>query len=160
MNIIYSILLLFSRHSVLNVQVFPLFSKHSQVKAVLSFPMKSAEEGSGLLPQVWTPDFCPLQMAAPPAGPKDSHQWLISTKGWESGTHGPLVFLLGSSTLLLLSPSCHAASYNLGACPLGRTKAGVSNLLASLGHTGRRKVVLVHTLNTLRHVLTNNLIMF
>ena len=26
--------------------------------------------------------------------------------------------------------------------------AGVSNLLASLGHTGRRKVVLGHTLNT------------
>ena len=33
--------------------------------------------------------------------------------------------------------------------------AGVSNLLASLGHTGRR-VVLGHTLNTLGHVITKN----
>ena len=32
--------------------------------------------------------------------------------------------------------------------------AGVSNLLASLGHTGRRRVVWGHTLNTLRHVIT------
>ena len=39
--------------------------------------------------------------------------------------------------------------------------AGVSNLLASLGHTGRRRVVLGHTLNTLQHVImhTQNLIM-
>ena len=32
--------------------------------------------------------------------------------------------------------------------------SGVSKLLASLGHTGRRKVVLGHTLNTLQHVIT------
>ena len=32
--------------------------------------------------------------------------------------------------------------------------SGVSNLLASLGHTGRRRVVLDHTLNTLQHVIT------
>ena len=31
---------------------------------------------------------------------------------------------------------------------------GVSNLLASLGHTGRRRVVSGHTLNTLQHVIT------
>ena len=31
--------------------------------------------------------------------------------------------------------------------------AGVSNLLVSLGHTGRR-VVLGHTLNTLQHIIT------
>ena len=35
---------------------------------------------------------------------------------------------------------------------------GVSNLSASLGHTGRRRVVLGHTLNTLQHVITKNLI--
>ena len=33
---------------------------------------------------------------------------------------------------------------------------GLSNLLASLGHTGRR-VVLGHTLNTLQHILTNQI---
>ena len=33
-------------------------------------------------------------------------------------------------------------------------KAGVSKLLASLRHTGRRKLVLVHTLNTLQHEIT------
>ena len=31
---------------------------------------------------------------------------------------------------------------------------GVSNLLASLGHTGRRSVVVGHTLNILQHVIT------
>ena len=35
----------------------------------------------------------------------------------------------------------------------GKSPAGVSNLLASLGHTGRR-VVLGHTLNTLQRVTT------
>ena len=33
--------------------------------------------------------------------------------------------------------------------------AGVSNLLASLDHTGRRRVVLGHTLNTLQHIVTH-----
>ena len=37
---------------------------------------------------------------------------------------------------------------------------GVSNLLASLEHTGRRRVVLGHTLNTLWHIITKSLIMF
>ena len=32
--------------------------------------------------------------------------------------------------------------------------AEVSNLLVSLGHTGRRRVVLGHTLDTLQHVIT------
>ena len=32
---------------------------------------------------------------------------------------------------------------------------GVSKLLASLGHTGRRRVVLGHTLNPWQHVITN-----
>ena len=32
--------------------------------------------------------------------------------------------------------------------------AGVSKLLASLGHTGTRRVVLGHVLNTLRHIIT------
>ena len=32
---------------------------------------------------------------------------------------------------------------------------GVSHLLASLGHTGKIKVVLGHTLNTLRHIITH-----
>ena len=32
--------------------------------------------------------------------------------------------------------------------------ASVSKLLASLGHTERRRVVLDHTLNTLRHIIT------
>ena len=32
-----------------------------------------------------------------------------------------------------------------------RCLAGLSNLLASVGHTGRRRVVLAHTLNTLQH---------
>ena len=32
--------------------------------------------------------------------------------------------------------------------------SGLSNLLASLGHTGRRRVVLRHTLNTLWHIIT------
>ena len=31
---------------------------------------------------------------------------------------------------------------------------GVSNFLVSLGHTGRKRVVLDHTLNTLQHVIT------
>ena len=31
---------------------------------------------------------------------------------------------------------------------------GVSNLLASLGHTGRKRVVLGHTLNPLQQVIT------
>ena len=31
---------------------------------------------------------------------------------------------------------------------------GVSNVLVSLGHTGRRRVVLGHTLNTLGQVIT------
>ena len=34
---------------------------------------------------------------------------------------------------------------------------GVSDLLASLGHTGRRRVVLGHTLNTLWHMITENI---
>ena len=33
-------------------------------------------------------------------------------------------------------------------------KPGVSNLLASLVHTGGRRVVLGHTLNTLGHIIT------
>ena len=36
-------------------------------------------------------------------------------------------------------------------------KAGVSNLLASLGHTGKRGVVLGYTVNTLRHVITKKI---
>ena len=31
---------------------------------------------------------------------------------------------------------------------------GVSNLLASLGHAGRRRVVLGHTVNALQHVIS------
>ena len=31
--------------------------------------------------------------------------------------------------------------------------SGASNLLASLHHTGRRRIVLVHTLNTMQHVM-------
>ena len=33
------------------------------------------------------------------------------------------------------------------------TVPDMSNLLASLGHTGRRRVVLGHTLNTLQHII-------
>ena len=53
----------------------------------------------------------------------------------------------------LPAPSgCHlrAAREDLG--------AGVSNILASLGHTGRRSVVLGHTLNTLRHIITQKIL--
>ena len=35
---------------------------------------------------------------------------------------------------------------------------GVSNILASLGHTGRRRVVLGHTLNTLPHITTKDVL--
>ena len=41
-------------------------------------------------------------------------------------------------------------------CILVLTSAGVSNLWATRGHTGRRKFVLGHTLNTLQHVITKN----
>ena len=34
-------------------------------------------------------------------------------------------------------------------------QAGVSNLLAFLGHSGRRIIILGHTLNTVRHVITH-----
>ena len=34
-------------------------------------------------------------------------------------------------------------------------EAGMSNLLASLCHTGRRRAVLGHTLNTLQHIITH-----
>ena len=37
--------------------------------------------------------------------------------------------------------------------------SGVSDLLVSLGHTGRRRVVWAHTLNTLQHIITKKLIM-
>ena len=33
-------------------------------------------------------------------------------------------------------------------------RAGVSHLLVSLGHTGRRRAVSGHILNTLRHIIT------
>ena len=33
--------------------------------------------------------------------------------------------------------------------------AGVPNLLVSLGHPGRRRIVLGHTSNTMRHVITH-----
>ena len=41
-----------------------------------------------------------------------------------------------------------------------KQQSGASNRLASLGHTGIRRVVLGHILNTLQHIITKNLIMF
>ena len=40
------------------------------------------------------------------------------------------------------------------------SRPGVPNLLVSLCHTGRRRVVLGHTLNTLQHVIPKEAIMF
>ena len=41
-----------------------------------------------------------------------------------------------------------------GGTERGQKVAGVPSLLASLGHTGRRRVVSGHPLNTLRHIIT------
>ena len=39
----------------------------------------------------------------------------------------------------------------------GKLFPGVSRLLASLGHTGRKGIVLGHTLKTLRYVITKKI---
>ena len=49
---------------------------------------------------------------------------------------------------------CHADLLPVNPGQKAMPLTGVSNLLASLGHTGRRRVVLGHTLNTLQHIIT------